>query len=639
MAEAHQAWRAVGRWTVAVASALGVFVVLWWAWYAFGWPPQGAARLAVALPVAAVVSAALSGPLFAWAGHERSDRSGSALEGWLQTQIGSYKAAGWTDRPIDLTAYRKNEPPVPVRPTIEAWIDDRPGRVLVLTGNFGSGKTWTMRWLAQRLAERRLRGDRTAPIPVVIGLTQLSNCDPMTREQFFQRAWPAPLPDDALHAVHTNVLLLLDGLDELISLDGSDAQAKKILKFIAATEPPSTRFIVSCRTEAITSEPALGDLVALLSKTDSVDPTEWAVMKSVTSEYAGVEQIRILDVPQDLADSYLLHSPASNSWQKVRAEAAYLQLARVPFTIYLLQEALPRLSTSQTHATLPLLYSQAAESWLLRSGRSRQEVERALARLESLAVALLFEHEVGPVMEADEDLIRSGILVRLADNDYAFRHYSFAEYFLCCVVVKQMAQYSSSLLSRLDLIYANSLNRFLVPMLCAEFENALPSSGKTEVSCRLVSFRDFREFMTSTGWRKEGYGRWIRLQCADGTLPWDGPNAHRSERTVSNVLKEQETAASESPVAGASWYDAFQYCRWNGGRLPTHSEFISLGPLAGGCGSEWTSSWYNEPSGLIAVVRTNGDQRQRGIQAATAIHAEGINPDLRFRDLGFRVIY
>jgi hypothetical protein len=56
------------RWTVAVAAALAVFVVLWWAWSAVGLPPSGSDRLAVALPVAAVVSAAVSGPLFFWAG-------------------------------------------------------------------------------------------------------------------------------------------------------------------------------------------------------------------------------------------------------------------------------------------------------------------------------------------------------------------------------------------------------------------------------------------------------------------------------------------------------------------------------------------------------------------------------------------
>ena len=64
----HRRWRAAGRWACAVGAALAVFFLIWWAWYVFRWPPVGASRLAVALPVAAVVSAVLSGPLFFWAG-------------------------------------------------------------------------------------------------------------------------------------------------------------------------------------------------------------------------------------------------------------------------------------------------------------------------------------------------------------------------------------------------------------------------------------------------------------------------------------------------------------------------------------------------------------------------------------------
>ena len=72
-------WRAVWRWIitawrwiVAVAAFFGVFTACWGAWYVFRWPPSGADRLGVALAVAAVVSAGLSGPLFYWAGRERS---------------------------------------------------------------------------------------------------------------------------------------------------------------------------------------------------------------------------------------------------------------------------------------------------------------------------------------------------------------------------------------------------------------------------------------------------------------------------------------------------------------------------------------------------------------------------------------
>jgi hypothetical protein len=79
----------VGRWTVTVAAALAVFFGLWWAWYALGWPPAGADRLAVAHAVSAVVSAALSGPLFFWAG-QQPRRPAAGL--WLAP------AAGWVDR-------------------------------------------------------------------------------------------------------------------------------------------------------------------------------------------------------------------------------------------------------------------------------------------------------------------------------------------------------------------------------------------------------------------------------------------------------------------------------------------------------------------------------------------------------------
>jgi hypothetical protein len=79
----------MGRWTIAVAAALAVFFVLWWAWYAFRWPPAGANRLAVALPVSAVVSAALSGPLFFWAGRQLGGRMRGCR--WRRR-----RRAGWT---------------------------------------------------------------------------------------------------------------------------------------------------------------------------------------------------------------------------------------------------------------------------------------------------------------------------------------------------------------------------------------------------------------------------------------------------------------------------------------------------------------------------------------------------------------
>jgi hypothetical protein len=60
--------RAMSRWTVAVPACLVIFAGSWWAWEALKLPPAGPDRLAVALAVAAALSAAFAGPLYWWAG-------------------------------------------------------------------------------------------------------------------------------------------------------------------------------------------------------------------------------------------------------------------------------------------------------------------------------------------------------------------------------------------------------------------------------------------------------------------------------------------------------------------------------------------------------------------------------------------
>lgn len=176
-------------------------------------------------------------------------------------------------------------------------------------------------------------------------------------------------------------------------------------------------------------------------------------------------------------------------------------------------------------------------------------------------------------------------------------------------------------------------------MLRTEFEKSSPSLGNSETGSRVVTFNDFRRFMTLTGWRKEGYGAWIRLQCADGTSPWEGQWTQHQQRSISDVFTEEKASTSDSPVTGISWYDAFQYCRWSDGRLPTANELITLRPLAGDYDSEWSSSWYKESAGLMSVARAESGQRQPAGSIGPLAQTEGLNPDLRLRRLSFRVIY
>ena len=139
--DAHRRWRAARRWAIAVGAALAVFFVLWWAWYEFRLPPAGTGRLAVALPVAAVVSAALSGPLFFWAGQppRRSDA-------WLSFVPA---AAGWVDR-------------AELAKVVSALAGGGSGAVALTTGLVGAGgfgkTTLAARACAERRVRRRFRG-------------------------------------------------------------------------------------------------------------------------------------------------------------------------------------------------------------------------------------------------------------------------------------------------------------------------------------------------------------------------------------------------------------------------------------------------------------------------------------------------
>ena len=141
MTDAHRGRRVARRWIIAVAAALAVFFVLWFAWYEFRWPPAGAGRLAVALPVAAVVSAALSGPLFFWAGQppRRPDARLSLVPA----------TAGWVDR-------------AELAEVVSALTGGGSGAVALTTGLVGAGgfgkTTLAARACAERRVRRRFRG-------------------------------------------------------------------------------------------------------------------------------------------------------------------------------------------------------------------------------------------------------------------------------------------------------------------------------------------------------------------------------------------------------------------------------------------------------------------------------------------------
>jgi hypothetical protein len=350
----------------------------------------------------------------------------------------------------------------------------------------------------------------------------------------------------------------------------------------------------------------------------------------------------IRDVEAEQADAYLYNSSASELWRRVSGQRAFRELATMPFTLFLLEEALPSLSLHNEVPDLPALYRAAVISWLHRDrGAASVGSDRLLTRLEGVAESTFTG--LDRANPPDDDLIvNAGLLQRIGFNRLTFRHFSIFEYFIACVLDRQLAEYSATLLSRLNLVYMYNVNRFLIPLLLG----GAGRRGRRPTATRLnsmdeflgldgrVSTKGFRQFIDETHWRgRDGYGIWTIKTAEDGTTPFEGEDHNLKvslELDSSRWSAMTSLSNTEGPVTGVSWYDAFQCCRWAGGRLPTAEELACVSTDdCSGVMYEWSSSWTDERSSRIAVVRTSG-QLQRT--------AQGLNPDMRSQLVGFRIV-
>ena len=132
--------RAPWRWSAAVVIYLAVFAVCWWVWEAFKLPPAGSGRLGVAPAVGAAVSAALSGPVFYWAGRKRPP-SGRGAVAWV-SQVPA--VPGWVDRGE-------------LADVVSALTGAGSGAVALTTGLVGAGGFGKTTLAAKACQDRRVR--------------------------------------------------------------------------------------------------------------------------------------------------------------------------------------------------------------------------------------------------------------------------------------------------------------------------------------------------------------------------------------------------------------------------------------------------------------------------------------------------
>jgi len=254
--------------------------------------------------------------------------------------------------------------------------------------------------------------------------------------------------------------------------------------------------------------------------------------------------------------------------------------------------------------------------------------------------------------DIDSHLVELGIL-RMTSGHIEFRHYSLHEYFIARALAHQLSKYSAFLLHRLNLIYMYNINRFLVPILAKQNEvrwpNKNPSSrclnvdgswklltaadGK-RVLAHSVTCNQWLSFLKGTNWRAEGFGLWTTKTAPDGTQPFEGKDIllEKSLELDSMAWAEPNLDEAECSITSISWYDAFQFCRWVGGRLPTSEEVMRFrydGKTE--ATHEWTSTWLDERKSLMAVGKLAAPDAKCELQ--------GVNPDMRSELIGFRVVW
>ena len=164
---------------------------------------------------------------------------------------------------------------------------------------------------------------------------------------------------------------------------------------------------------------------------------------------------------------------------------------------------------------------------------------------------------------------------------------------------------------------------------------SLTAEGNSHFTSALVSVEEFRGFIRKTGWRRGGYGSWPEMTAPDGTIAMSAADGQAKSKGNPAISSFSDIEGTEGTTTGVCWYDAFQFCRWARGRLPSYEELsASLTRVPQTC-REWSSSWCQEPASWIAVARSvQCEESSKDVR----VEMDGINPDLRFSDLGFRVI-
>lgn len=505
----------------------------------------------------------------------------------------------WWRNPIPITLENAQHEVAPARMILSAWYQSNRHQHCAIVGDPGSGKTGVIWWLASELVKR----DVIVLNISALRLAKLTNISFTALAEITEPRFAIEQFDPS----ERQVFLLLDGLDELAGAgSGGHTLATEKVADVLATLPINTRVVVSCRPQAFAL--LRGTLERTLPSSSPnhhprdpyANATEWAAR----GEKDNTLLLSVRAVQRQDALRYL-----GEHVGEAFGAPKYARFLTGPFTLQLVKTTHAQLDDSGP-ITLDQLYRTYIRA-ALRRDQPTLGVDDCEVLVQELADLACVKFR-GRGRDRGRGLrrpmgssIRSAIQANLIyedRGDIEFMHYSLWEFFFAEKLARQIRDFDADILSEVDMVRGDNLNRMLVPMLNRSHER-MPDRGLA----RATPAKEYKRFMKTTGWRRAtGYGMHPSIGSGAATFSFTPDQ---------QIAIHEDNFFGEALASSISWYDAAAFALWSRSRLPTQQEARTL--KGTGDFYFWCADWFDEDSSHMAVF----DARNDGFQ--------GLNPDIR----------
>jgi uncharacterized protein YjbI with pentapeptide repeats/MinD-like ATPase involved in chromosome partitioning or flagellar assembly len=324
----------------------------------------------------------------------------------------------------------------------DAFVRDESSTLLLLLGDFGTGKTWFTKRYAAILAERHQQDPRHNRRPIRIDLREVAK--ELSLESILRFAFPKADSEAILYMLREGRLVLLfDGFDEMAT-QADFAVTRENFRQLARAAAGKAKVILTCRTHYFKE------------KSEETEALRTTPLFDEARKVSGF-RLRYLPVFTPEQTEEFIHKAlgpeAENALTLLRSNESLRQISTTPVLLDMVVRTVDRLKNIEGEINLAELYQQYTDEWLSRNDwrlRLTKDIRDAL--LEELAWRLWskdtaeihyseLQEAIAPILIGRVEDLRNfelaGSEVRTAtflirDNvgNYRFAHRSFLEFFL-----------------------------------------------------------------------------------------------------------------------------------------------------------------------------------------------------------------